>query len=354
MTQKIRYAIIGFGEITKDYLAPEGFALDRSRFSPHTTCELVGITSIPATCQSQVEAMGVRWYPTQEAVLSDPEIDAVFIATPNATHAEIAKAALNAGKHVLLEKPMCHTVADAEEIIELARAKKLSLGINHNMVFNAYNIKAAEIVQSGVLGEIADAVFHMEIGLGLDPVRSKAWRFRPEERGGPIGDIASHCFYSMEFILGTRIESLAAVYTPKLSESAIEDGAFIRVVLANGLRASVRVSFVDSRGGERGILTNMGYEVYGTSGILRSFGTLCQKSGHAGELVKTRLEIDNFETVESIVPEKIVNSYAGVVLSHANSILTGQRSTGECALHNLRVCMAAYDSADNGGTLVQV
>jgi 1,5-anhydro-D-fructose reductase (1,5-anhydro-D-mannitol-forming) len=216
------------------------------------------VTSFSASRQAAVEALGLKWYPTQDAVLSDPDIDAVFIATTNTTHAAIATAALNAGKHVLLEKPMSNSLADAEAVIALASSKNLSLGINHMMQYNAFNVKAAEIVRSGVLGPVSDAVFHMEFDLALDPVLSKLWRFKPEEKGGPIGDVGSHCFYSLEFVLGSRIVSLSAVYTPKISQSLIEDGAFIRVDLANGTKASVRVSFVDGRGCEKGLLSNMG------------------------------------------------------------------------------------------------
>jgi predicted dehydrogenase len=63
--------------------------------------------------------------------------------------------------------------------------------------------------------------------------------------------------------------------------------------------------------------------------------------------------LDDFETVKIVKPDKIVNAYAGVVLAHAESIISGKRNDGEEAIHNLRLCMAAYESADNGGKLVR-
>jgi predicted dehydrogenase len=96
-SRKVRSAIIGFGVISQKRLAPEGFALDSSRFPPHATAVLVGATSHSPTRQAEVERLGLRWYPTEAPVLADPEVDAVFIATTNTTHVPIALAALAAG-----------------------------------------------------------------------------------------------------------------------------------------------------------------------------------------------------------------------------------------------------------------
>jgi 1,5-anhydro-D-fructose reductase (1,5-anhydro-D-mannitol-forming) len=354
-SRKVRYAIIGFGVISQNRLAPEGFALDSSRFPPHDTAVLVGVTSHSASRQAEVERLGLRWYPTEASVLSDPEIDAVFIATTNTTHVPIALAALSAGKHVICEKPMSTNVADAEKVVALAAEKNLSVAINHMMQFNEYNVKAAELVRSGAVGRVNDAVFHMEFGLALDPVTSKEWRCAASgERGGPIGDVASHCFYSLEFVLASPIVSLAAVYFPKITDTAVEDGAIVRVTLANGVNAAVRVSFCDARGCQKGTLANMGYEIYGDRGVIRSYGTLFQASGHDGEEVRLRLELDDFESVKLVQPDRITNIYAAVVLKHAESVMKGPRQDGQDAVHNLKLCAAAHESAQNGGKIVAI
>jgi predicted dehydrogenase len=250
---------------------------------------------------------------------------------------------------------MSTNVEDAQKVISLAGERNLSVAINHMMQFNAYNVKAAELVRTGAIGAVNDAVFHMEFGLALDPVSSKAWRCAAaEERGGPIGDVASHCFYSLEFVLGSPIVALSAVYFPKITDSAVEDGAIIRVKLANGINASVRVSFCDARGCERGVVTNMGYEVYGDAGIIQTYGTLFQASGHEGESVKVRLLVDDFKEVRQVDPGPIVNIYAAVVLKHAESVLKGPRLDGEDAVHNLKLCVAAHESAQNGGKTIAI
>ena len=355
MASKVRYAIIGFGGIAQQRIAPEGFACDTKRFKPHETCELVCVTSRSASHKPEVEALGLKWYNTQEEIFSDPNIDAVFIATNNATHCPIAKAALNAGKHVILEKPMTVTVAEAEEIIALAEQKNLSVAINHMMMYNGYTVKAAEIVKSGALGTVNDAVFHMEFNLALNPKTSQEWRCASAaDKGGPIGDLASHCFYTLEYVMGSEIVELQACYYPKVSKVACEDGAWIKVRLANGISASVRVSFVDERGCFAATVQDMGYSVFGDKAVLRSYTTLFQMSGHSDEPYKVRLELDDFQKATQVEPAEIRNIYAAVVLRHADAVRSGKRLDGRDGLHNMKLCEAAHESASNGGKPVKI
>ena len=86
-------------------------------------------------------------------LFADNHLDAVVIATPVATHYKFAKAALESGKHVLIEKPMTSNVREAEELIELAERKGLTLMVDHTVVYTGAVRKVKEIVQSGELGE---------------------------------------------------------------------------------------------------------------------------------------------------------------------------------------------------------
>ena len=352
---KVRYAIIGFGGISQQRLAPEGFACDSKRFKPHDTCVLVGATSRSASRKAEVEAMGLKWYPSQDDIINDPNIDAVFIATNNATHFPIATACLNAGKHVILEKPMSVSVAEAEQLCKLAEQKNLSIAVNHMMIYNGYTVKAAELIRNGAIGTVNDAVFHMEFNLALDPKTSKEWRCASEEdKGGPIGDLASHCFYTLEYVMGSQIVEVQALYYPKVSQVVAEDGALIRAKLANGITVTVRVSFIDQRGCFAATVQGMGYEVYGDKGVIRTYTTLFQMSGHPGEPYQVRLELDDFKNVKQVEPAEIRNIYAAVVLRHADSIINKKRLDGSDGLHNMKLCMASHESAANGGKPVKI
>jgi predicted dehydrogenase len=218
------------------------------------------------------------------------------------------------------------------------------------MVHNVFNRKAREIIAGGGLGEVNDITLHMEFYYGSTPEEADAWRCAdPAELGGPIGDVGSHCLYMAEFLTGSRVRAVAAVFTPRTLRIRAENGAFIRFRTESGLTGSARVSFNDPRGNLEGTLLNLGYEVYGTKKILRSYGTLFQLSGHEGEPVEIRLELEAGGAFEDIRIAKVENIYQRIILDHAEAVRSDRRLTGEEGLHNLELVMAAYRSAEQAG-----
>ncbi len=350
---KVKYAIIGFGGIAENRVAKEGYACDKARFAPLQKAELVAATDMNQGRKEAAEALGLKWYETAEAIFADASIDAVYIATNNASHAALAIAALNAGKHVIVEKPAATNVADAIEMDKVAKAKGLSITVDHMMVNNAWNIKAKEIAQKGDLGTINDCCFHMEFAYGYDPAEAATWRCsKIEEMGGPIGDVASHCFYVAEDIMGKKITKIAAVYYPKIMDIKAEDGAYIKFFFEDGTQGSVRASFSELRGGLGGTLTNLGYELYGDKSVLRSYGTMFQLSGHDGEPIKMRLELDTLGKSEEVAPAPIQNIYQTLIEEHAASVQEGKPLNAEGAIRNLALCAAVHESAQNGGKVI--
>ena len=300
---KVKYAIIGFGGIAENRIAKEGYACDKARFAPLEYAELTGAFDLNPARKSAAEALGLKWYDSVDALIADPEIDAVYVATNNATHADMTIRALEAGKHVIVEKPVATSIADAKKMIAVAKKKKLSLSVDHMMVNNAFNKMAKKSIADGKLGTVNDCCFHMEFAFGYDPAEAATWRCsKIEEMGGPIGDVASHCFYVAEYIFGSPIVEIAAVYLPKIMEIKAEDGAYIKFTLANGIKGSAKVAFSELRGGLVGTLSNLGFEIYGNEGVLRSYGTMFQLSGHADEPYKMRLELENAKGVKSLKP----------------------------------------------------
>ena len=352
---KVKYAIIGFGGIAENRIAKEGYACDKARFAPLEYAELTGAFDLNPARKSAAEALGLKWYDSVDALIADPEVDAVYVATNNATHAEMTIRALEAGKHVIVEKPVATSIADAKKMIAVAKKKKLSLSVDHMMVNNAFNKMAKKSVADGKLGDVNDCCFHMEFAFGYDPAEAATWRCsKVEEMGGPIGDVASHCFYVAEYIFGSPIVEIAAVYLPKIMEIKAEDGAYIKFTLANGLKGSAKVAFSEFRGGLVGTLSNLGFEIYGTEGVLRSYGTMFQLSGHADEPYKMRLELENAKGVKSLKPRVFPNIYQTLIEEHAKSVLSGRRLTGENGLRNLELCAAAHKSAKSGGKTVKL
>ena len=128
---KVKYVLVGFGGIAENRVAKEGFACDVDRFRALKYAQLVGATDLNSARQSAAEMLGLKWYQGLSDVLADKSIDGVYIATNNASHASIAIAALKAGKHVIVEKPIATSIADAKAMNRLAKAKNLSLTVDH-------------------------------------------------------------------------------------------------------------------------------------------------------------------------------------------------------------------------------
>jgi 1,5-anhydro-D-fructose reductase (1,5-anhydro-D-mannitol-forming) len=346
----LRYAIIGFGGIAENRIAKEGFARDSARFKPLPGIELVAAADVSSARRPAAQSLGLKWYDSPDAAIADSSIDAVFIASNNASHFALGKKALEAGKHVILEKPMATRLDDARKLVDLAATRNLSLAVDHMMVHNAYSIAARHLIAAGALGQVNDITLHMEFCYGATPEEAATWRCaRPSELGGPIGDVGSHCLYMAEFLMGSPVRSVAAVFTPRTLKIRAENGAFIRFLTESGLTGSARVSFNDARGSLTGTLLNLGYEVYGTRASLRSCGALFQLSGHSGEPVRLRLEIEEAGACREIHVNDVQNIYQKIILDHAEAIRSGRRQTGEDGLHNLALVEAAYRSARQGG-----
>jgi len=354
--EKVRYAMIGFGGIAENRIAKEGFACDVKRFKSLEHAVLKGAFDLNPARKSAAAALGLKWYDSIDAILADKEIDAVYIATNNASHAKLTLKALEAGKHVLVEKPLATSPEDGRAMVKMAARKHLSLGVDHMMVNNAYHHMAKKYVESGKLGKVDDCCFHMEFAYGYAPAEAASWRCsKVEEMGGPIGDVASHCFYVAEFIFGSKIKSLCAAYLPKVMSIKAEDGAYIKFFMENGMSGSVKVAFSELRGsGLVSGLSCQGFEIYGNEGCIRSYGTMMQFSGLADEPYHIHMDFENAKGVKAMKPRKFNNIYQVLVENHAKSILSGKLLNAEDGLHNIKLCQTAHKSAKAGGKIYQV
>ena len=352
---KVSYGLVGYGGIAHDRIAKEGFGLDAGRFAGHPFARLVGATDINAALRPAAQSLGLPWFSTYDELLASKEVEAVYVTTSNASHFEVAERALRAGKHVLLEKPLTTRLEDAKALQTIARESGLSICADHMMTHNAYNMKARDLVHGGAIGEVNDICLHMEFQYGSTAEEAATWRCSdPLQLGGPIGDVGSHCLYMAEFLLGSHIAKIACVYLPRTLDLAVENGAFIQFETESRKRGSARVAFNQPRGGLVGTLQNLGFEVYGSGGAIRSFGTMFQLSGHGGEPVKLRLELETGNGLESVEPGERTNIYQAQIEVHARSILAGQPLAGEDALRNLALLDLCHRSARDGGMMLAV
>jgi predicted dehydrogenase len=165
------------------------------------------------------------------AVWTSDQTDAVVVATPVRTHFELARAALEAGKHVLIEKPMTHTVAEAEELVRLAEAKGRVLMVDHTFLYMGAVRKIKDLLDAGDLGELY-YVDSVRINLGL---------FQHDVN--VVWDLAPHDLSVVDYVTGREARSLAATGASH-TDRGIEDVAYLSIDLGNSLLASFHFNWL--------------------------------------------------------------------------------------------------------------
>ncbi len=166
-----------------------------------------------------------------EKVLANTDVAAVAIATPAATHAPLARAALQAGKHVLLEKPMTLSVREAEELVRLAEARKLTLMVDHTYIYSPAIDKIKSLIDSGELGDIY-YVDSVRINLGL---------FQSDIN--VLWDLAPHDLSIVDYVLGRLPKSVSAMGTCHTGAD-LEDVGYLNLDYGDNLLASFHLNWL--------------------------------------------------------------------------------------------------------------
>jgi len=164
-------------------------------------------------------------------VLADPAVDAVLVATPISTHHAVAKAALEAGKHVFVEKPMTSDPGDARELVDLAAARGLTLMVGHTFVFSPPVRKVKELIEAGTLGDIY-FITTERVNLGLH-----------QKDVSVIWDLAPHDLSILYYWLGEHACAVS-VYGRGCIVPEIPDVAFINLKFPSGVVAEIQVSWL--------------------------------------------------------------------------------------------------------------
>jgi predicted dehydrogenase len=176
---------------------------------------------------------GARTYESFDEVLADPAVEAVSIATPPATHYPLAKQALAAGKHVLVEKPLATTTADAEDLVRLAERDGLVVMPGHTFVYSPAVNKVRELIESGELGEVY-FITSSRMNLGI---------YQP---GGVVNDLAPHDLSILLYWLDRPVSIVSASGTT-VFQDGIPETAFLTLCFAGGPTANVQISWLAPR-----------------------------------------------------------------------------------------------------------
>lgn len=264
----LRTAIIGFGLAGRHFHAPlvrsvDGLTLD------------VVVTSKPRETFPELPS-SVRSVADVAAVLADPAIDLVVVATPNTTHAPIADAALRAGKHVVVDKPFAPTHAEAKALVELAQERGRQLVVFHNRRFDADFLTLRALRDGGQLGEI------VEMRSSFDRYRPQVadrWRERPEPGAGLWFDLGPHLLDQALALFGAPKAMHADIAMQR--DGAQVDDYFAVTLVYDRLRVHLHASSLASWSDER-------FVVHGTKASFVKHGVDPQEAAlRAGNLPTT-------------------------------------------------------------------
>ncbi|WP_226654878.1 Gfo/Idh/MocA family protein [Pseudalkalibacillus hwajinpoensis] len=257
--QKLKVAVIGCGSIARRRHLPE--------YRDEENVEIVAVCDVVKERADEMASLyGGVAYTDYLGLLEDQEIDAVSVCLPNALHAPVSIAALNAGKHVLCEKPMATSREEAEAMNRAAEVNGKKLMIAHNQRFVASHVKAKELIESGEVGKIYS--FRTTFGhpgpeqWSIDGAGS--WFFDKERAFiGAMGDLGVHKSDLMRYLLGEIVEVGAFVETNAKENIDVDDNAVCILKTENGIIGTLTASWSYVSGGDNSTV------IYGENAVLR-------------------------------------------------------------------------------------
>jgi predicted dehydrogenase len=232
---KIGVGVIGLGIISDAHIRGLEDAADKAN--------IVAICDIDeAKARRGAEPFGAVVYSDYCQLLADPRVEAVDIILPHNLHYPVACAAIEAGKHVLIEKPLTLSSQEGADLIDRARARGITFSVAENTRFVAAYLEVEKILKSGELGKIY-SVRTLIAGTEIYRLVDKStWKGDKEGAGGVIMDAAPHTFYLLRWLFG-GIHTLRAYQQKLVSVSEVEDNAVVFGELLNGALFTAQFSF---------------------------------------------------------------------------------------------------------------
>ncbi len=262
----VKWGVIGAGGIASRRTIPEGLL-------PSPQCELVALMDVdPGRAAAAAQRFGVRqWFTRAEDLLALPEVEAVYIATPNCYHKEQTVAAARAGKHVLVEKPMALSERDAEEMVTACRRAGVQLMVAYMMRFHAHHQRLKAMIEAGELGQVTFG--RAQLTCWYPPIPD-AWRQDARlSGGGAFIDMGTHCLDLLEMLIG-KVKRLSAFAGTLAFDYPVEDTATVLLEFESGAQGVVDASFCVPDEASQNVL-----EVRGTRGAVVADHTIGQEAG---------------------------------------------------------------------------
>ena len=327
MSKGLRWGLIGASTIASEHMIGAMRA---------NGGDVVAVLSSDASRgQRYAETHGIPRSTTDLAALAEaPDIDAVYISTTNELHRDQVFAAAAAGKHVMCEKPLALTLADAQAMVAECKRHGVVMGTNHHLRNAATHRAMRNAILEGRIGKPLFArVFH---AVYLPP-HLQGWRIRtPGAGGGVILDITVHDADTLRFVLGDEPESVTAMVScAGMGKAGLEDGVMGVVRFAGGVLAQFHDAFTTR-------YATTGFEVHGEEGSL--VATDCMTQQPKGEVA--------LRTAAGAVPLSL--SHEGLyvrsirLFQSATAGAGAPAATGEDGVRSLALALATIEAAKAG------
>src|SRR6266581_663741 len=324
----IRFGILGFGLHAAKRLMP-GFALAQN-------CR---VTALSRRSQGKAQESAQEWkipfaFDSAEALCRSPEVDAVFVSTPNSCHLQDVFLAIECGKPVLCEKPMAMNADECRRMVVAARKANLLLGVAQVFRFENSTARLKERIAAGQIGRpiFARSEFSFPAAQG----HARKWiNDLSVAGGGPIADVGVHCIDTLRYILQDEVVRVSGRGVFDKNSGDMETAAALTLEFSRGTLASVMVSF---RAEYRTPI-----EVVGETGVLRADDALSVEKPVKLELRRSGAVIETETLSNHLAYARQVDEFAAAVEGKAEFAIPGEQGW-----QNQIILDAAYRSLKSG------
>ena len=355
-SKKLGLAIVGLGGYATGCIAPEVSSCAHVRLAGVVTGSKQ--KGEEWSRQYQFPKDAVYGYDQIDRLAEDDRIDMVHIALPNAMHAEYAIKCAQAGKHVMVEKPMAISSGECEAMIASAKKAGVLLGVNYRLQWEPHHVKATEIISNDKFGQISSGNYEFSWGYarglqGTNKDKIKKWLLDPKMAGGgALFDTGVYPIQAACYLSGrtpSSVRGMSSKVHPDIFPDGIEETMSYELLFDDGFQAICRASYSHSDHQCITLGDHGSVEIKGGPRNDKGWGSAYGQSGAGKPNPKTlfhgRKEIKLEQTLQQ-----------GVLLDEfAQSIKRGEKNfkaSGEMGLRDIQIIERIYKSASAGGSLI--
>jgi predicted dehydrogenase len=328
--KKLGFALVGLGSLSTGQIAP---ALQKTKY-----CRLAGIvTGTPAKAEKwktryNIPDKNIYNYETMERMADNPDIDVIYVVTPNALHAEHTIKGAKAGKHVFCEKPMEVSAEKCQQMIDACKKAGRQLGIGYRCQFDPHHLECRKIAQEKTFGELK----FIEAGFGFPIGDPTQWRLRRAlSGGGSLMDVGIYTLQTARFVSGEEPNAVTAIETKTdpIKFNEVEESIAWQLKFPSGAVASCSTTYKFP-----GLNSFTAFAEAGSFGLDPAY----YYSGTRGK--RSDGTVISFPAVDQFAVE--MDDFAQCILNNKPT-----KVPGEEGLRDVKIMMAIYEAARTGQTV---